>query len=318
MSSSRRSGLLTRILWTPEQLESDRQEAISIFRVERMQEPLEEYLDHFDDAQDIMDELIESTVDLADLEAQAPSIVSNRAMLEGLRSMAGPPISADDLKILVDSTLSAQAIREDPDLPLRVTATIRAGLDRRRFPWVSEQREPSSEERIVAVIATAAMIAARRTQTSRRNEGKERQEALVRQTLLDGGFTEVTIPSSVISTVSEAPRPGQFCREVIFGDRKADIVVGLWDHRHMPIECKVSNSATNSIKRLNNDAAVKAVHWILAFGERQVVPVATLSGVYRLLNLKQAQEQGLTIYWAHRLSDLTEWIDATKGPWRRI
>ena len=27
----------------------------------------------------------------------------------------------------------------------------------------------------------------------------------------------------------------------------------------MPIECKVSNSAVNSVKRLNNDAAVKRV-----------------------------------------------------------
>ena len=42
----------------------------------------------------------------------------------------------------------------------------------------------------------------------------------------------------------------------------------------MPIECKVSNSATNSIKRLNNDAAVKARIWRGEFGERQVVPSA--------------------------------------------
>ena len=81
----------------------------------------------------------------------------------------------------------------------------------------------------------------------------------------------------------------------------------------MPIECKDSNSGTNSIKRLNNDAAVKAVHWIREFGERQVVPVAALSGVYKLINLRQAQERGLTVYWAHRLGDLTEWIGRTRG-----
>jgi hypothetical protein len=42
--------------------------------------------------------------------------------------------------------------------------------------------------------------------------------------------------------------------------------VGLWNPRLMPIECKVSNSATNSIKRLNNDAAVKSVQWREALG----------------------------------------------------
>lgn len=37
-----------------------------------------------------------------------------------------------------------------------------------------------------------------------------------------------------------------------------------------------------------------------------------LSGVYKLRNLEQAQDRGLTLYWAHRLSDLTEWIDQTR------
>ena len=44
----------------------------------------------------------------------------------------------------------------------------------------------------------------------------------------------------------------------MLGTRKADVLVGLHDRRLMPIEAKVSNSFTNSIKRLNNDAAVKA------------------------------------------------------------
>ncbi len=62
----------------------------------------------------------------------------------------------------------------------------------------------------------------------------------------------------------------------------------------MPIECKVSNSATKSIKRLNNDAAVKAVSWRTDLGAANVVPPAVLSGVYKLRNLIDAQEKGLT------------------------
>jgi hypothetical protein len=81
----------------------------------------------------------------------------------------------------------------------------------------------------------------------------------------------------------------------------------------MPIECKVSNSSTNSVKRLNNDAAVKAVRWRERFGEAGVVPTAVLSGVYKLHNLEQAQERGLTLFWAHDLGQLTEWIRRTKG-----
>lgn len=69
-----------------------------------------------------------------------------------------------------------------------------------------------------------------------------------------------------------------------------------------------SNSATNSIKRLNNDAAIKAESWIEEFGTTGVVPAAVLSGVYKISNLESAQDRGLTIFWAHDLSLLMNWI----------
>ena len=99
----------------------------------------------------------------------------------------------------------------------------------------------------------------------------------------------------------------------MLGTRKADFVVRLWDKRIMAIECKVSNSATNSVKRLNNDAAAKAEVWRAEFGNRQVVPTAVLSGVYKLRNLQSAQERGLTLFWAHNLDVLLDWIEDTKA-----
>jgi hypothetical protein len=63
----------------------------------------------------------------------------------------------------------------------------------------------------------------------------------------------------------------------------------LWDRRIMAIECKVSNSSTNSVKRLNRGAAGKAEKWLHEFGALGVVPVAVLSGVYKLHNLVGAQ-----------------------------
>jgi len=116
----------------------------------------------------------------------------------------------------------------------------------------------------------------------------------------------------MIPNVSHAPAPGEFCGESVLGTRKGDIIVTLWDHRVMPIECKVSNSSTNSVKRLNNDAAVKAASWKLDFGLRQVVPTVVLSGVYKLHNLLDAQDRGLTLFWAHDLKPLTDWIASTK------
>jgi hypothetical protein len=82
----------------------------------------------------------------------------------------------------------------------------------------------------------------------------------------------------------------------------------------MPIECKVSNSSTNSVKRLNNDAAVKAGTWKHEFGANQILPAAVMSGVFKVLNLIQAQDSGLTLFWAHDLEPMRIFIKITKTP----
>lgn len=128
--------------------------------------------------------------------------------------------------------------------------------------------------------------------------------------LLGADFEEVApVP---VATLSDSPERGQFCGEAQFGSRKADFIVGLWDGRKMAIECKVSNSSTNSVKRLNNDAAVKAKKWIQEFGTAQTVPAAVLSGVFKAHNLKSAQEDGLALFWAYKLDALLVWIESTR------
>jgi hypothetical protein len=189
----------------------------------------------------------------------------------------------------------------------RVLEVVKTALDRRRFPWVTEERQPSESEKTAAIVASAALLATSRVGTDRRNEGKERQELLVRDALLGRSWTQVS--PRAVATFNQAPGPGEFCRESLLGTSKADFLIGLRDRRIMAIECKVSNSSTNSVKRLNREAAGKAEKWIYEFGVRNVVPVAILSGVYKLHNIKSAQERGLTVYWAHDLTQILDWID---------
>jgi hypothetical protein len=66
------------------------------------------------------------------------------------------------------------------------------------------------------------------------------------------------------------------------------------------------------VKRLNNDAAAKAEVWRQDFGAQQVVPAAVLSGVYKLHNLENAQERGLTLFWAHDLQPMLDWLHRTR------
>lgn len=296
--------------WSSEQLEVARLASTQQFREERMQEPLEQYLEAFDHYRGAVEDLLEATVDLTDMNRATVDVLSDPALLEVLRYLAGPPISADDLRTLAEASLAPGRLRRDPNMAHRVVETVLIGLDRQRFPWVVEGREPAPAEREAAALASAALMATQRLGTMRRHEGKTRQEEAVAQALLEVAFEEV--PTRVVHTLADAPEPGQFCRESMFGSRKADFAIGLWDGRAMALECKVSNSATNSVKRLNNDAAVKAGIWLKEFGTAQTVPAAMLSGVFKRHNLEQAQEAGLALFWAYALDDFLDWIASTQ------
>ncbi len=298
--------------WEDEQLDADRSRAIAAFSKERLEEPLEDYLKAFDEYLGHIEEFLKSTANLRSINREtALDVLSNPRLLDVFRYLAGPPISEDDLKVLADApSLARSNLEKNPDLLKRLLKVVQKVLDFRRFVWMAEDREPTEAERSAAVLASAALMAASRTQTRRRNIGKDKQERQLKEALAELGFTEVS--SRKIQTISHAPAPGEFCGESMFGNRKGDIIVRLWDDRVMPIECKVSNSSTNSVKRLNNDAAVKAVSWKTDFGRRQVVPSVVLSGVYKLHNLRDAQDRGLTLFWAHDLAQLTGWISKTK------
>jgi hypothetical protein len=297
-------------LWSDDELESDRRASIAKFREERLEEPLEQYLETFDRYRGAFEKLLEATVNLTTLPSAGLVVLTDPALLEALRYLAGPPISQDDLKTLADASLAPSRLKADPAMAQRVIDTILLALDRRRFPWVAEGREPGVAERESAVFASAALMASQRLSTSRRSESKDVQEQAVVDALRSADFTEV--PTRAISTLSDAPGNGEFCRESPFGRRKADFVVSLWDGRKMAIECKVSNSSTNSVKRLNNDAAAKATVWIGEFGTAQTVPAAVISGVFKAHNLKHAQTAGLTLFWAYKLDAMLDWIEATR------
>jgi hypothetical protein len=298
--------------WGAENLTKNSDHATEIFRKERLEEPLEDYLEAFDQYLGNVEDLFETTIDLTELDESAIQFLTDPKLFAVFRYLAGPPISDDDLKTVAEvQSLNASQLRNDPEAVRRIIEVVRMGMDRRRFPWVREDREPTEAEKRAAIVASAAIMATQRVGTDRRSKGRQAQEGMVSGVLTGAGLVEVA--KRKVMTLTDAPEPGQFCGESYLGNRKADFLVRLWDHRIMPIECKVSNSATNSVKRLNNDAAAKAEAWQKDFGIRQVVPAAVLSGVYKLHNLEDAQDRGLALFWAHDLKALTDWIETTRA-----
>ena len=297
--------------WTTAELETASAEAKEVFRQPRLAESRRTYLAQIDRYRREVEALFAATGDLRRAAGLQAQLLSGADRREAIRYLAGPPISADDLHVIAGVPLSPARLAAEPGTGQRLVATIMQMLDRDRFPWIEAGRAPTMDERAAAIGATACLLAVSRLQTMRRNESRIEQESAVKERLRAAGLEEVA-PRSIMS-VRDAPVAGQFCGESLFGTRKADLVIGLFDGRVIPVECKVSNSSTNSIKRLNNDAQVKAVSWIREFGNLSTVPAAILSGVYDVRHLVQAQDAGLTIFWSHDLESLTAFVMATAG-----
>lgn len=278
-----------------------------------MREPLERYLSAFGEYRGSVERLLRETVDLAELGDAAVEVLTDPALLDAVRYLAGPGIPVDELKVLADASLARTALRKDRTMARRVIETVLSRLDRTRFPWLAQGRGPTEGERDAAVLATAVLMASQRARAGHASEARAAYDDAVSARLMDAGLAEVP-PPRIIPTLAQAPRTGEFCRKTVFGTCRADLVIGLWDERKMPLECKVSNSLAKSISRLKDDAAVKAAAWIRQFGAVSVVPAAVLSGAFKRRHLEGAQELGLTIFWAHRLDALVDWIAATRGP----
>jgi hypothetical protein len=298
--------------WTIEKLRELVQECRENFRRERTDEPLEQYTVFFEKFSKVFADLVDK---LGSFTAggdpdQLAQIMGNANSHTALRYITAPPISEDDLKVLADAKLSAKALRSDPESAQRVREILLHVLDQHRFPWIKENRTPSKTERQVAIISSAALVAARKVETDRRSSATKAQEQAVRQLLDEIGFTEQ--PRREITFLDDAPPPGHYCGESLLGGTRADIVIRLYDRRVLPIECKASNSEVNSFKRVNHEAAGKAAQWFHKFGHEQIIPSAVLSGVFNPSNLESAQCAGLNLFWSHRLSDLAEFIDTTK------
>mgnify|MGYP001045464706 CR=1 FL=1 len=297
--------------WTTPELSEHAAIATAQFRSERLS-VTDSWETHYSQARNKFELLFDKLNDLTSgmITDSALSEVYGSGLGEALRYLAGPPISDDDLQVLANvDSLASSVISQNPQALRNVFDVIERVLDKRRFPWVDQGDPPTTQQREAALLASSGLLAAQRIATERRNEGKDKQETKVKNYLRSLGFSEV--PASAINTIVKGPQARQFCAECLLGTRKADVVVRLHDTRLMAIECKVSNSATNSVKRLNNDAAAKAERWINQFGKAQVVPVAVLAGVFKVLNLEQAQDLGLTLFWSHDLDKLGAFIEST-------
>jgi hypothetical protein len=220
------------------------------------------------------------------------------------RYLAGPPVSEDDFDTLAGQKIAKRRTLPG-DLAKAASELLEDVLDRRRVPWLYEipPRQPTATERKVALAWTAALKTSQEVATTLRGKSSKAQEAEVRAVLNGAGYRGAT--GNDINLVDDLDRGTFRVAETRVAGAKCDVPVRLYDGRLLLIECKVSNSSTNSVKRLNRETGEKAARWRQAFGTASIT-AAVLAGVYRLTNLKSAQAAGITIIWQHGLGPLAE------------
>lgn len=292
-------------VWDSGNLEQGRRDAMSAFIAERAAEGGKGYRAALADNIAAVRQLFALTNDLHSLGSGA-ALVENPRLIEVARYLGGPPVSADDFDTLAEEKI-AKRRRLSGDLAKRAAEVVEAWIDRDRFPWLFEvpPRDPTGVEREVAIRWTAGLMTVQQVQTKRRSDSAKRQQEVVRQLLVNLGF--IGVPARDINGLRDLG-PGEFCEgESLVAGSKCDIPIGLRDGRLLFTECKVSNSATNSVKRLNREVGEKAGRWRGVFGE-QAVTAAVLAGVYKLKNLQDAQGAGIVLFWEHDLGPMAEFL----------
>lgn len=239
------------------------------------------------------------------------SIVSHKLQFQALRALAAPPISEDDLDTLLDARVNKTAVRRNQALADDIGRLLLSALDPHRFPWVLQDRPPTEVERHTAIMATAVLISMNTVYTRRRSDERDQLEGRLEQLLIDKGYTRAPAPRGGIADVGMLPPRGVFMRQCKLGKHNADLVVMLWDGRLLAVECKASNSTVNGEKRLNKEVVADAGDWYEQFGRSNLV-AAALRGVFKPAKVREAQEQGVYLFWWHRIDALADFLDRAR------
>jgi hypothetical protein len=310
------AGFLDPPRWTDRQLLASSDKAIDNFILLRRKESQTLYADEWTACQRWVTEIFTAS---NNLRTATPDLFlpddptkhgtdrNGHERIGAFRYLSGVPISADDLRTMVEDPLGKRvlpnAVRSE------IWQSVEIEFDPMRLPWITLGRDPTKAERTGAIYWTAGLMAMERRRTARRQRASSQQESCVRKLLQHCGFTAATPAPKRIDLASHVPEH-TFCTETKVADAKCDVPARLGDGRLLAIECKSSNSAVNSIKRLNRETGGKANLWNSKFGDA-VIPAAVIAGVFSLTALREAQDSGIAIFWQHDLRPLIDFIKST-------
>jgi len=229
------------------------------------------------------------------------------------RHLLAPPKSQDQFKLLCEhwSKGSEKSGKpQKPDAVREVSNVLTQWMDRAIAPWLAGNREPTNTERELLVERVISFIAPKLTETQKRNRLSAEQESAVVDLLIEQGWTQ--LPSATIDTRAAVPSK-HFMNKTRFATatttaQEVDIACGFANSFVAAMECKVTNDATNSVKRIN-DVLKKAAAWKAHWGSF-VETAALLQGVIKAEDVQRLTDEGVMVFWSHDLDKFACWVES--------
>lgn len=286
------------------------QKAVQVYLAGMAPEPLAEEWRRVCKAvrRDILRTLVE-TNGLRDLQA---SLTKSGRHLLILRHLFAPPISQDQLKLILPSYPKGSE-KKGTKLTKVAADEFAEAFALRRDPaltaWLDTNANPSRPQVKKLLHTLTPMISSQIFNTVRRNRLSDEQEKAVEALLTAKGWTK-SISATVNNTSDLAPE--HFMRKTRCKTRTAtkevDIACGVNSSLIMAMECKVSNDATNSVKRVS-DVMDKTKAWNDQWGGF-IQTAALLQGVIAYKDVARLLDSNVLVFWSHDLQPLSDWLDA--------
>lgn len=260
-------------------------------------------------------EILRTLIETQGLRDLQGSLTRTGRHLLVLRHLFAPPISQDQLKLIVpsypkgaekrDSRLSSKAADE-------FAGAFAARRDKGLTAWLTTNSNPNRRQVKRLLDTLTPMISSQIFNTVRRNRLSNEQEMAVVGLLEGKGWTRS--PSTTVNNTADLP-PLHFMRKTRCRTRTAtkevDIACGVSPSLLLAMECKVSNDATNSVKRVG-DVMDKTKAWNDQWGGF-IQTAALLQGVVAMKDVKRLLDSDVLVFWSHDLQPLADWLDSRGG-----
>jgi hypothetical protein len=230
-----------------------------------------------------------------------------------LRALFAPPISQDQLELLC-SDYSKGAEKRAGGMSKRsakaVAATFMQWRDQRLTRWLDRNSNPSRRELDKVISTLAPLTSSQIVSTMRRGRASQRQEQEVMAFLETNGWIKAN--RLLLQTPADLEARHfmhkALCKTTAVSPGEVDIACGVTSNLILAMECKVTNDATNSIKR-TDDVLKKHNAWRPAWGVRFIETAAMMQGVISYKSIEKLLSNDVHVFWSHDLDALGRWLD---------